>query len=606
MKDMYQQNCPTSRARDDNDDGNDDSNDNNSANFSQITPSVCICTNVYFNLWSACYYTTTGLKSGLPACSSLEQTCAKASFNMTIKPTDTTTYPGWVFTQLPPSNTTWDLAAAVETAKASQPRKWSLVQILVPIIVGLAVATMLVVGFIIYRRRKNMNRQRPWMKTTGDRPRFQFHTMSSRHKVREQNRSTSWSIDEGEENLDEYQFVSYPASLQGSQVSGHVRLSPSSVRHLPGPPMLDIPAKKTTPVWAWPGKSIWKGSLQSAQRMGDSIPRPWRSTRRVAVKTIPPYSRFRVDASDSDSPLSQRPHTESLLGRAGRSRTDLHNETIFEQRDENDSDSDEEALPLIPEEHSRSNHDAEPPANTILMSPTSGADSLGSSQRTARQMPPASAPPSIPLPLPPPTPTQTPPAPPSQQPRAVRPQGSPRPPPPPPPPPISSSSPQSAVRTPRSHPAFPPAPTSPPPPPPTVPRRSPRSPRTPLPAQFSNQEPLPSPPLLSPPQAAPPAPIPPPPRAPRHRPSSDGGSVRSLPMTPTTPTPPYVRATPAPIQVREAPPGNTPPNSAPPYAPAVPPKTPPADTGATRSPSDITRSPSETVRSVRRLPLPPS
>jgi hypothetical protein len=200
--------------------------------------------------------------------------------------------------------------------------------------------------------------------------------------------------------LDEYQFVSYPASLQGSQVSGHVRLSSSSSgSHLPGPPLLEIPAEKTTPVWTWPGKKIWKAPLQSAQQLGTSIPRPWR--KRVTVKSVPSYMKFRVDAADSDSPLSRHPHAESLLGRAGRSRTTLHNETIFERENEHDSDSDEEVLPLMPQEHSRSNHDAEPPANTVLLiSPTAG-ESLGSSQRGART-PPATAPPSIPLPLPPP------------------------------------------------------------------------------------------------------------------------------------------------------------------------------------------------------------
>jgi hypothetical protein len=152
----------------------------------------------------------------------------------------------------------------------------------------------------------------------------------------------------------------------------------------------------------------------------------------------------------------------------------------------------------------------------------------------------------------------------------------------------------------RSHPAFPPAPTSPPPPPPTLPKRSPRAARSPLPAQFGNQPALPSPPLLSSPQPAPlsSSNIPPPPRPPpRRRSDSDGGSsVRSLPLTPT---PLYVRATPAPIRVLDAPAGNTPLNSAPPYAPTVPPNLPPAHTIRSSEPS-------ESARSVRRLPLPPS
>lgn len=295
-----------------------------------------------------------------------------------------------------------ELTTSNAAADGSQSHKWTTIQIVVPILVAVVVAA-LGMAFFTYRRRKHTNRQRPWMQTTGNRSRFQFPTLSTRQKVLELNRSVSWSIDEREENLQEYQFVSYPSSLQGSHASGHVRLSSSSSGTVPGPSPLEIPAKKKAPVWTWPGKSL----LQGAQQLGDSIPRPWRATKRVAVKIIPGYHEFRVDGADSDSPLSQHPHAQSLLGHTGRSRTNLHNEAIFDRENE-DSDSDEEELPLI--SHSRSNHDAEAPANaTRMISPASGGDSPGesnNSQRTPRQRPPVSSPPRIPLPLPPPAPTQ--------------------------------------------------------------------------------------------------------------------------------------------------------------------------------------------------------
>ncbi|KAJ7368550.1 hypothetical protein DFH08DRAFT_28470 [Mycena albidolilacea] len=403
MQDMFLNSSSCSlQARDDND------------GDMTITPSRCTCTNVFFNLWSACVYTKTHLNQSLPPCESFQQKCVQASIDVTTNaPQSDTMYPGWVFMELPPANGTFSLVGAVESADGLQPRNWTTIQIVVPILVGLAVGVAGVfLGFFIYRRRRNANRERPWMQTTGNRPRFQFPTWSSRQKVRELNRSTSWSIDQGEEELQEYQFVSYPASLQGSRASGHVRLSSSSSIQA-GPPPLKIPSDQKPPVWTWPGKSIWKGPLQSARQLGDSIPRPWRSTKRVNVKNIPGYNKFRVDGADSDSPLSQRPHTESLLGHTGRSRTNLHQETIFEGENDDDSDSDEEALPFIPQEHSRSNHDAEPPTNAVLyISPASGTgrespgDSNGS--RIPRQIPPAGAPPSIPLPLLPPVPTQRP------------------------------------------------------------------------------------------------------------------------------------------------------------------------------------------------------
>ncbi|KAJ7178922.1 hypothetical protein C8R46DRAFT_1071893 [Mycena filopes] len=588
MQQTFQQSCQTSQAaerRDNDNDTNDNTND--------TTASVCTCTNVYFNLWSACIFSR---NSTLPLCESLTQKCNQASINIiTNKTQDDTIYPGWAFMELPSSsNGTFDPLAAVETAKLqSRATKWNAVQIVVPILVGVAVATVLLVSFFLCRRRRPNQQHRPWMKTVGNRPRFQFPSLSGATKVRELDRSTSWSIDEQQEDLNEYQFVSYPASLQGSRASGHVRLSSSSSAHLPGPPPLTIPAGQKTSAWVWPGKTLWKGPLQSAMRLSESMPRPWRSTKRVVVKNIPGYNKFRVDASDSDSPLSQRPRGENLLGGTGRSRTNLHHETIFEGENEEDSDSDTEALPLISQDHSRSNHDAEPPANVGASAATEGSSN---SQRAARQIPPSCAPPGIPLPGPPPPPKSPQPAAAASS-QSVQRDSRPT------PPPAPSASAPSVVRTQRN---FPPAPTAPPPSPPIVARRSPRTLRPPLPAQFSTP-PLPSPPLPSPgffggQLVSPPPNVAPPPL--RRRPDSDGGSsVRSLPFTPT---PPYDRTgAPAPIQVlAETPSGNTPPNSAPPYvrrpsldnshSPAIPSQSPPVVVlGADRA------------RSVRRLPLPP-
>ncbi|KAJ7129438.1 hypothetical protein C8R44DRAFT_776802 [Mycena epipterygia] len=587
MKDLFQTKCENPQARDD--------APTNSSRPVFSTP--CTCSNIYFNLWSACIWTE---NSSLPLCESLEQQCAQASINITIEepPHAESNYPGWAYTVLPSSNGTFNLIAAIEAASASPSHKWTAVQIIIPIIVGLSVAAAFLVFFLVFRRRRKIsNRQqlrRPWMETIGNRPRFQFPTMSSAHKVRELNRSNSWSIDEREEDLEEYQFVSYPASLQGSHVSGHVRLSSSSSpTHPPGRPVLNIPASQPSAVRALPGKSIWKGPLESARQLRDAMPRPWRTVKRVPVKSVPSYTKFRVDASDSDSPLSQHPHHESLLGRTGRSASNLHNETLFErEEDEDESDSDTEGLPLIPQEHSRSNHDAEPPPQPVI--PTANAlespGDVNGSQRPDRQIPPFSSAPSMPLPPPPP---------PLQQP-AVRAQTHPA----HQPPPISPPAPQQQpVVARRSQPTFPPAPTSPPPPPPAIPRRSPRTPRTPLPPPHSSSMPLPSPSLSSPAVSLGSFPLPPTsnpiPPLPRHRPSSDGGSsVRSLPFTPS---PPYARGgPPAPILVLEAPRTNdeTPPNTAPPYV-----QRPSLD--YSHSPVVAVNSPNETTRFVRRLPLPP-
>ncbi|KAJ7752733.1 hypothetical protein DFH07DRAFT_516629 [Mycena maculata] len=580
MQESWQNSCNNSRlrARDDNDENN---NDTSPPRLPAVTP--CTCTNLYFNLWSACLYTKTGLaNTTLPVCENVIQACAQSSLNITSEPPPSTTggtYPVWAYNELPASNDTFDLAAAIEAASATQPRKWTAIQIVLPIIVVI-LAALIGVGYCIYRRRKIEKSRRAWM-TTGDRPRFHFPTISSAHKVRPLGRSSSWSIDEQQEDLEEYQFVSYPASLQGSHVSGHVRLSSSSSGTTPGPPTLKIPAHQAPPLRAWPGKAMWKGPLQSARQLRDSIPRPW--SKRVTVKSVPGYGKFRVDASDSDSPLSQHPHEESLLGHTGRSRTNLHNEAVFEREDDEDSDTEAEALPLIPEQHSHLNHDAEPPS-ALLSSRSPEAESLSKStgSHPSRQIPPSTSPPRTPLP-PPPPPHQ-------QQQRQEVP--TPRPDPTSPAAVTISSGP----RIQRPHPAFPPAPTAPPPPLPTVARRSPRTPRTPLPPQPNDLPPLPSSPspALSPGRQLPPPPSRPPPR--QLSTGSDGSSVRSLP---STPTPPYDRHhPPTPIRILDRPENDAPPNSAPPYI-----QRPSQD--YSHSPV-IVASPPATARSVRRLPLPPS
>lgn len=75
-----------------------------------------LSSNIYFNLWSACFYTTTRLvNSSLPSCESLEQQCAQASINITTaEPQPEGNYPGWAYTVLPSSNLTFDFSAAIE------------------------------------------------------------------------------------------------------------------------------------------------------------------------------------------------------------------------------------------------------------------------------------------------------------------------------------------------------------------------------------------------------------------------------------------------------------------------------------------------------------
>ncbi|KAF7312410.1 hypothetical protein MIND_00254400 [Mycena indigotica] len=513
-----------------------------------ITP--CTCTNLYFNLWSACIFVQNHLdNTTLPSCEALVQNCTREAHTIVNwNKTADWGYPGWVFAKIP-SNGTFDIAAAIE-ASTPPSHKWTIIQIVVPILAGLTVAVILLVIFIIYRRRKRANKNRPWMQTTGNRARFNFPSLSQAVKVRELDRSESWSIEEAEEPLQEYQFVSYPNSLQGSHASGHVRLSSSSSgTH---PPPLSITTGKAVPARASPGRGLWYGVSSQTRRLLDSVPFPWRAAKRVHVKNVGSYGRFRVDAADSDSPLSRRNHE----GVVGRNESNLRNETIFEQ---DNSDDEAEGLLLMPQQ---------PPQNAAANAPYEDPFSPHTAARP-RQIPPSSSPPRIPLPLPPPQPSPQP-------------------------------APKSASKSNRSVPTFPPAPTSPPPPPPPINRSSPRAQRGVLPS--TRPPPLP---LSTSHERSDSASIRSLPRQPHARTNSDSSSIRSLPMTPT---PPYARGTSQQQQQQQpvASPGSdstfTPPNSAPPYV-----QRPSLDLShSPRVPSrPLPSANSSSERTMRRLPRPP-
>ncbi|CAK5269370.1 unnamed protein product [Mycena citricolor] len=319
MKSLFENTCHTSRR----------ARALVSTNRLRSSPTPCICTNVYFNLWSACAYTQ---NSSLPSCSTWKEGCHQASVAITTENvTHNTAFPSWAFMPLPSNNDTFDLVGAVEAAEGYSHR-WTSVQIIAPVVVGVVVALSLSVGFYFFLRHKRRPHTRPWMQTTGNRPRFHFPTLSSVKKVRAENRSSTWSIDEPPEDWNQYEFVSYPPSLQGSH-GGHVRLSSSPT----DPPRLKIPG--SGPVYALPGKSVWKAPFQNAQRWSRSIPFPWRTPR---VKNVPSYKRFRVDDADSDSPLPERTPVTSV---SNYGRSNLRHASNFDH--DNDGDSDTEALPLM-------------------------------------------------------------------------------------------------------------------------------------------------------------------------------------------------------------------------------------------------------------------
>ncbi|CAA7260768.1 unnamed protein product [Cyclocybe aegerita] len=303
------------------------------------TPTPCTCNVIFFNIWSACSYSSGNntlplLNAWLAQCSSssinLDQSSSRAeSGSIGI------TTPAWAGADVP-GNGAIDLQKAVVLVHEA-PRPWSIIQIILPIATALATAVLTIVFVKLFgqrlpqfrwrwRRLLDIFRPVPKVKpvdkglldnsweiepsgppqpmgresfvvvdmpspadTTGDtEPAFRSVISSEPH---------AWSL--------EAQQGSLPSQSQDALPGGRVYpFGPSSAQQVQAQtlfapqPVRPVPERSSSGDSSnSSGSGSWRlpGSLRNMH-----IPVPWKR-RPVPVRQVPPTRRWRVDGPDSSS-----------------------------------------------------------------------------------------------------------------------------------------------------------------------------------------------------------------------------------------------------------------------------------------------------------------
>ncbi|KAJ3838224.1 hypothetical protein F5878DRAFT_181452 [Lentinula raphanica] len=251
------------------------------------SPNQCTCTNVYFNVWSACLFSSGDANSTVPS-TNWTDTCQQQGIQIVTVQYDSSNsmdLPPWTFISLT-ANETFDIAEALSIAAApNSPSKWNKIQILVPVVVGIVVSAVFIVGLLIWRSKKKGSPSILLrMRVLVDRG---FRNGFGTRKIKTANRDREWVIDRPTEaNAESLEMFSSGSSRRST---GHVRLSSSSTQ-------FDVESSK--PTWALPGKNLWKNSrlVRGIRRTFILLPMPWRAAP-VPVESISPPRKFEIDAS---------------------------------------------------------------------------------------------------------------------------------------------------------------------------------------------------------------------------------------------------------------------------------------------------------------------
>ncbi|KAJ4488939.1 hypothetical protein C8J55DRAFT_506605 [Lentinula edodes] len=309
------------------------------------SPNQCTCTNVYFNVWSACLYSN-GDASSTVLSSNWTDTCQQQGIEMTTDQfysSNSMDLPSWTFINLP-TNMTFDIATALRIATTdtadTTPTKWNEIQIIVPVVVGVVVSAAFVLGILIWRSRKSDSSILQRMRVALSRG---IRNGFGARKIRAGNRDQGWVIDRPAEANGEAMEM---FSTSSRRSTGHVRLSSSSTH-------IDF-VKPRKPTWALPGKKLWKNS-QLARKIHRTLtlfPVPWRNAP-VSVQSISPPRKFEIDASSdrtrTDSTLenfrrggfrNSGTRTETTESALATSRYDYYDTIQEEDEDEDDSELD--------------------------------------------------------------------------------------------------------------------------------------------------------------------------------------------------------------------------------------------------------------------------
>ncbi|KAG7085589.1 hypothetical protein E1B28_003140 [Marasmius oreades] len=328
-----------------------------------IPANRCTCTNVFWNIWSACLEDS-NVSKGYSW--DWNQTCEKNQLTVqTYTTADGVDYlkgidiPDWAFARFPSQNKTFNLAQAIEASDASDAHQgWSTIQIVVPVVSVVVMALICGVSFFYYRSRKN--RKRNGKPSSGNQSQvtlLQRITAGLRaQKVRKEKRRSSWVIDQTEAEEFELALQKSPSSTGATYGGGHVRLSSSPTSGEPSYSTLltSTAMQKGQSEQAFPGTRLWR-NFQLGRKLGRGwllLRLPFKKTP-VPVHSTSPSRRFEIDASNKSVRTLSTLENYRRAGFRTSSRLtnsesgivspiwdySIQHDTIFEDDDEDDSDS---------------------------------------------------------------------------------------------------------------------------------------------------------------------------------------------------------------------------------------------------------------------------
>ncbi|THU93319.1 hypothetical protein K435DRAFT_194691 [Dendrothele bispora CBS 962.96] len=177
----------------------------------------------------------------------------------------------------------------------SEDSHWSTVQLITPVIVGIAVAAIMLTLFVFYQRGSlSFAAVKATFREVGRFFTRVFLNCFGMRKVRQGRRANDWEIMAPET----HGMATSPRSEGRS--NGHTRLS-STTSDVPE--HLDFSGyKQHSSEWVMPGKNLWKNSTlaRKTRRLMLTVPLPWKKAI-IPVKHTTRHRKFEIDASNKST-----------------------------------------------------------------------------------------------------------------------------------------------------------------------------------------------------------------------------------------------------------------------------------------------------------------
>ncbi|KAK0213308.1 hypothetical protein DFS33DRAFT_1288046 [Desarmillaria ectypa] len=242
------------------------------------SPNWCTCTNVFFNIWSACLMSqgNYSLTSDQWQNQCEQQQLRISTSKRSVGHQDHV--PVWAYAEMP-VNQTFNIRQAVDSGSSeNQGSNWSKYQIITVVAISCSVVGVAAIFFFLFRWR-NMWARHHGISLKG----FSFKFPRIPHgpkKVRSDSRDNDWAIDDEVEALEDYEFVSTPSASR----HGHIRLSSY-------PTPYDGLKQRT---WYVRSQDFFRRTGHKFLGIAESIPLPWR-TNPVHVKALSRNVVFDID-----------------------------------------------------------------------------------------------------------------------------------------------------------------------------------------------------------------------------------------------------------------------------------------------------------------------